>query len=150
MPLHAKWNLASRTASPPWPDSTSRHAAYGCWTAQRSQRAERPQARTAGHASKQQHSVHANADVNGNGMNITVLGASGRIGAKLVNLLRQEGHAVVAASLTSGLNTSTGAGLDAALAGAQVVVDVTNAPSCEDKAVLDFLRRQAARSSLRT
>lgn len=71
-------------------------------------------------------------------MNITVLGASGLIGSKLVNRLRQEGHDVVAASLASGLNTITGAGLDEALAGAQVVVDVTNSPSFEDQAVLDF------------
>jgi uncharacterized protein YbjT (DUF2867 family) len=71
-------------------------------------------------------------------MKITVLGASGLIGSKLVNLLRQEGHDVVAASLESGLNTITGAGLDEALAGAQVVVDVTNSPSFEDKAVLEF------------
>jgi uncharacterized protein YbjT (DUF2867 family) len=71
-------------------------------------------------------------------MKITVLGGSGLIGSKLVNLLRQEGHDVVAASLASGLNTITGAGLDEALAGAQVVVDVTNSPSFEDKAVLDF------------
>jgi uncharacterized protein YbjT (DUF2867 family) len=71
-------------------------------------------------------------------MKITVLGASGLIGSKLVNLLRQEGHDVVAAALESGLNTITGAGLDEALAGAQVVVDVTNSPSFEDQAVLDF------------
>ena len=71
-------------------------------------------------------------------MKITVLGGSGLIGSKLVNLLRHEGHEVVAASLESGLNTITGAGLDEALAGAQVVVDVTNSPSFEDKAVLDF------------
>jgi uncharacterized protein YbjT (DUF2867 family) len=71
-------------------------------------------------------------------MKITVLGASGLIGSKLVNLLRQEGQEVVAASLESGLNTITGTGLDEALAGAQVVVDVTNSPSFEDKAVLDF------------
>ena len=71
-------------------------------------------------------------------MKITVLGASGLIGSKLVTLLRQESHDVVAASLESGLNTITGAGLDEALAGAQVVVDVTNSPSLEDKAVLDF------------
>jgi uncharacterized protein YbjT (DUF2867 family) len=71
-------------------------------------------------------------------MKITVLGGSGLIGSKLVNLLRQAGHDVVAASLASGLNTITGAGLDEALAGAQVVVDVTNSPSFEDKAVLDF------------
>jgi uncharacterized protein YbjT (DUF2867 family) len=71
-------------------------------------------------------------------MKITVLGGSGLIGSKLVNLLRQEGHEVVSASLASGLNTITGAGLDEALAGAQVVVDVTNSPSFEDKAVLEF------------
>jgi len=71
-------------------------------------------------------------------MKITVLGGSGLIGSKLVNLLRQEGHEVVSASLASGLNTITGAGLDAALAGTQVVVDVTNSPSFEDKAVLEF------------
>jgi uncharacterized protein YbjT (DUF2867 family) len=71
-------------------------------------------------------------------MKITVLGGSGLIGSKLVNLLRQEGHDVVAASLASGLNTITGAGLDEALADAQVVVDVTNSPSFEDKAVLEF------------
>jgi uncharacterized protein YbjT (DUF2867 family) len=71
-------------------------------------------------------------------MNITVLGASGLIGSKLVNLLREQGHDVVAASLASGLNTITGAGLDEVLAGAQVVVDVTNSPSLDDKAVLDF------------
>src|SRR5262245_18419664 len=71
-------------------------------------------------------------------MEITVLGASGLIGSKLVNLLRQQGHAVAAASLESGLNTITGAGLDEALVGAHVVVDVTNSPSFEDKAVLEF------------
>jgi len=71
-------------------------------------------------------------------MRIVVLGGSGLIGAKLVNLLRQEGQDVVAASHASGLNTVTGEGLDEALAGAQVVVDVTNSPSFEDKAALDF------------
>lgn len=71
-------------------------------------------------------------------MKITVLGGSGLIGSKLVNLLRQQGHEVVAASLASGVNTLTGEGLGEALAGAQVVVDVTNSPSFEDKAVLEF------------
>jgi uncharacterized protein YbjT (DUF2867 family) len=71
-------------------------------------------------------------------MKITVLGGSGLIGSKLVNLLRQRGHEVVAASLASGVNTLTGEGLDEAFAGAQVVVDVTNSPSFEDKAVLAF------------
>jgi uncharacterized protein YbjT (DUF2867 family) len=71
-------------------------------------------------------------------MKITVLGGSGLIGSKLVNILRERGHEVVAASLASGLNTITGAGLDEALVGAEVVVDVTNSPSFEDKAVLEF------------
>jgi uncharacterized protein YbjT (DUF2867 family) len=71
-------------------------------------------------------------------MKITVIGASGLIGSKLVKLLQQEGHEVVAASLASGVNTITGEGLAEALTGAQVVVDVTNSPSFEDKAVLEF------------
>ena len=71
-------------------------------------------------------------------MRIVVLGGSGLIGSKLVNLLHQKGQDVVSASHSSGVNTLTGEGLDAALAGAQVVVDVTNSPSFEDKAVLDF------------
>jgi uncharacterized protein YbjT (DUF2867 family) len=69
---------------------------------------------------------------------IVVIGGSGLIGKKLVNDLRQRGHEVVAASPSSGVNTVTGEGLAAALNGAQVVVDVSNAPSWEDKAVLDF------------
>ena len=82
--------------------------------------------------------VHLNSNLKGNGMKITVIGGSGLIGSKLVNLLHQGGHEVVAASLASGVNTITGEGLDEALAGAQVVVDVTNSPSFEDKAVLAF------------
>ena len=71
-------------------------------------------------------------------MKIVVIGGSGLIGTKLVNNLRQLGHEVVAASPTSGVNTITGEGLIEALAGAQVVVDVANSPSWEDKAVLEF------------
>ena len=71
-------------------------------------------------------------------MKIVVIGGSGLIGTKLVNRLRQQGHEVVAASPTSGVNTITGEGLAEALAGAQVVVDVANSPSFEDKAVLEF------------
>src|SRR4029077_5502654 len=56
----------------------------------------------------------------------------------LVNKLRERGHEVVAASPSSGVNTITGQGLSEALAGAQVVVDVANSPSFEDKAVLEF------------
>jgi putative NADH-flavin reductase len=71
-------------------------------------------------------------------MKIVVIGGSGLIGTKLVNNLRQRGQEVVAASPSSGVNTFTGAGLTKALTGAQVVVDVSNAPSWEDKAVLEF------------
>src|ERR1700757_3181716 len=69
---------------------------------------------------------------------IVVIGGSGLIGTKVVNNLRQCGHEVVAGSPSTGVNTITGEGLAAALAGAQVVVDVANAPIWEDKAVLDF------------
>ena len=71
-------------------------------------------------------------------MKIVVIGGTGLIGTKLVNKLRQSGHEVVAASPASGVNTITGEGLAEALAGAQVVVDVANSPSWEDKAVLEF------------
>jgi len=71
-------------------------------------------------------------------MKIVVIGGSGLIGTKVVTNLRQHGHDVVAASPSSGVNTVTGEGLAQALAGAQVVVDVANAPSWEDNAVLAF------------
>ena len=71
-------------------------------------------------------------------MKIVVIGGSGLIGTKLVNKLRERDHEVVAASPSSGVNTITGEGLAKALAGAQVVVDVANSPSWEDKAVLEF------------
>lgn len=71
-------------------------------------------------------------------MKIVVIGGSGLIGSKLVANLRQRGHEVLAASPASGVNTITGEGLAEALRGAQVVVDVANSPSFEDKAVLEF------------
>ena len=71
-------------------------------------------------------------------MKIVVIGGSGLIGTKLVNKLREKGHEALAASPSSGVNTITGEGLTEALAGAQVVVDLANSPSWEDKAVLDF------------
>src|SRR5947207_5929147 len=71
-------------------------------------------------------------------MKIVVLGGTGLIGSKVVNLLRARGHEVVAASPSQGINSITGQGLTEALTGAQVVVDVTNSPSFEDKAVLEF------------
>jgi uncharacterized protein YbjT (DUF2867 family) len=71
-------------------------------------------------------------------MKIVVIGGSGLIGKKVVMNLRQHGDEVVAASRSSGVNTVTGEGVAQALAGAQVVADVANAPSWEDKAVLTF------------
>src|SRR5467141_1072364 len=71
-------------------------------------------------------------------MKIIVIGGTGLIGTKVVKNLRDKGHEVVAASPSLGVNTVTGEGLAQALAGAQVVVDVANAPSWEDKAVLEF------------
>jgi uncharacterized protein YbjT (DUF2867 family) len=71
-------------------------------------------------------------------MKIVILGGTGLIGSKVVNLLRARGHEVVAASPSQGINSITGEGLTEALNGAQVIVDVTNAPSWEDKAVLKF------------
>jgi uncharacterized protein YbjT (DUF2867 family) len=71
-------------------------------------------------------------------MKIVVIGGSGLIGSRLVNLLRAGGHEVLAASRSTGVNTLTGEGLAGALAGAAVVVDVANSPSFEDRAVLEF------------
>jgi len=71
-------------------------------------------------------------------MKIVVIGGSGLIGSKLVRKLREHGHQVVAASPDTGVNTLTGEGLAEAIAGAAVVVDVSNSPSFEDAAVLKF------------
>jgi uncharacterized protein YbjT (DUF2867 family) len=71
-------------------------------------------------------------------MKIVIIGGTGLIGSKAVAILRQGGHEVVAASPKSGINTITGEGLQEALAGAQVVVDLANSPSFDDKAVLEF------------
>ena len=71
-------------------------------------------------------------------MKIVVIGGSGLIGKKLVKKLSERGHQAVAASPSTGVNTITGEGLAEVLVGAQVVVDVANAPSWEDKAVLAF------------
>ena len=71
-------------------------------------------------------------------MKIVVIGGNGLIGSRLVELLRQRGHEVLAASPSTGVSTLTGEGLAAALVGAQVVVDVANSPSFEDTAVMHF------------
>src|SRR5215471_8987276 len=71
-------------------------------------------------------------------LKIVVIGGTGLIGTRLVNNLRRLGQEVVAATPNSGVNTFTGEGVAEALTGAQVVVDLANAPSWEDKAVLEF------------
>src|SRR5918997_6118054 len=71
-------------------------------------------------------------------MKIVVIGGTGLIGSKTVAILRQGGHEVVAASPQSGINSITGEGIKEAVAGAQVVIDLANSPSFEDKAVLEF------------
>ena len=71
-------------------------------------------------------------------MKLVIIGGTGLIGSKLVIRLRKHGHEVVAASPDTGVNTLTGAGLSEALQGAAVVVDVSNSPSFEETAVMDF------------
>jgi hypothetical protein len=71
-------------------------------------------------------------------MKIVVIGGTGLVGSKTVAILRRGGHEVVAASPKSGINTITGEGLKEAMAGAQVVIDLANSPSFEDKVVLEF------------
>lgn len=73
-------------------------------------------------------------------MKIVVIGGTGLIGSKLVAVLRQRGQEVLAASPDSGVNTLTGAGLKEALTGAQIVVDLANSPSFEDRAVMEFFQ----------
>jgi uncharacterized protein YbjT (DUF2867 family) len=71
-------------------------------------------------------------------MKIVIIGGTGLIGSKTALRLRNKGHEVLAVSPSTGVNTITGEGLAEALAGAQVVIDLANAPSWEDKAVLEF------------
>jgi uncharacterized protein YbjT (DUF2867 family) len=82
-------------------------------------------------------------------MKIVVIGGSGLIGSKLVAKLRDRGHETVAASPDSGVNSLTGEGLAGALEGADVVVDVSNSPSLEGRAALDFFET-STRNLLRT
>jgi uncharacterized protein YbjT (DUF2867 family) len=77
-------------------------------------------------------------------MKISIIGATGLIGSKVVDLLKRDGHDVVAASRATGADVLTGAGLADALTGADVLVDVTNAPSFEDDPVMDFFTRSSA------
>jgi uncharacterized protein YbjT (DUF2867 family) len=71
-------------------------------------------------------------------MKIVIIGGTGLIGSKTAPILRQAGHEVVAASPKTGVDTITGEGLKEAMAGTQVVIDLANSPSFEDKAVLEF------------
>jgi len=73
-------------------------------------------------------------------MKVVIIGGTGLIGSKLAVALRSRGHTVVAAAPNTGVNTITGEGLAEALAGAQIVVDVANSPSFEDKPVLEFFQ----------
>ena len=74
-------------------------------------------------------------------MKITVIGASGLIGTKVVDRLTAEGHDVVAASRASGVDVLTGDGLAEALSGADALVDVVNSPSFEDDPVMEFFTK---------
>ena len=88
-------------------------------------------------------------------MKIIVVGGTGLIGSKVVAKLKQKGHEALAAAPNTGVNTITGEGLKEAMAGTQVVIDVANSPSFEDKAVLEssrlpsaiFFRRRPQRAS---
>src|SRR5688572_33374079 len=71
-------------------------------------------------------------------MKLVIIGGTGLIGSKLVAKLRERGHDAVAASPDTGVNTITGEGLAAVLQGASVVIDVSNSPSFEDTAVMEF------------
>jgi len=77
-------------------------------------------------------------------MKITVIGASGLIGTKVVDLLTAEGHDVVAASRGSGVDVLTGSGLAEALSGADVLVDVVNSPSFDDDPVMEFFKKSTS------
>jgi len=76
-------------------------------------------------------------------MKIVVIGGTGLIGSKLIERLRADGHDPLAASPGTGVDIITGKGLDEALAGAEVVVDVANAPDWDDTAVMDFFLTSA-------
>ncbi len=73
-------------------------------------------------------------------MKILVIGGTGRIGSKVVDRLRAGGHEIIIAAPSTGIDIISGAGLDAAMAGTEVVVDLANSPSFEDAAVLDFFQ----------
>jgi uncharacterized protein YbjT (DUF2867 family) len=84
--------------------------------------------------------MHLAPNSKGNTMKIVVIGGTGLLGSKIVAKLQEDGHEVVAASPKSGVNTITGEGLDEVLAGAEVVVDATNAPAWGDEEVMEFFQ----------
>ncbi len=73
-------------------------------------------------------------------MKIVVIGGTGLIGSKVVQKLKQQGHEAIAAAPNTGVDTITGRGLAKALEGAQIVVDVSNSPSFEERAAMDFFQ----------
>jgi uncharacterized protein YbjT (DUF2867 family) len=73
-------------------------------------------------------------------MKIVIIGGTGLIGSKTADRLRKKGHEVIAAAPKTGVNTLTGEGLAKALENTEVVIDLANSPSFEDKAVLEFFR----------
>jgi uncharacterized protein YbjT (DUF2867 family) len=73
-------------------------------------------------------------------MKILVIGGTGRIGSKVVARLREQGHEALAAAPATGVDILSGEGLDAAMAGTAVVVDLANSPSFEDAAAMEFFR----------
>jgi uncharacterized protein YbjT (DUF2867 family) len=93
------------------------------------------------HSANDAAAMNTNSSNNQSGRKIVVIGGSGLIGKNVVKILRDQGREVLAASPSSGVNTVTGEGLAEALAGAEVVVDVANAPVWEDKAVLEFFEK---------
>lgn len=76
-------------------------------------------------------------------MKIVIIGGTGRIGSRLTGILEQQGHQVIAASRSTGVDTITGEGLDEAFSNAQVVVDVSNAPAADEAAALEFFETSA-------
>ncbi len=77
-------------------------------------------------------------------MKISIIGATGLIGSKVVDLLEGDGHDIVAAARSTGADVLTGEGLGEALSGADVLVDLTNSPSFDDDPVMDFFTRSSA------
>ena len=100
-----------------------------------------PKSKDAGFAPIARQLTKVKRNYNIKTMKLIVIGGTGLIGTKVVKDLREKGHEVVAASPSQGINSVTGEGLAEALVGAQVVVDVSNSPSWEDKAVLEFFEK---------